>query len=183
MMDRQTFAAVPVNRVAAYDAPPPLLETREQWMDSMCKRFRRMFFNGAVLPALPRFRCFCGFSKRACDLCCFSCCCKDRIFEIFVHPTIADPVEVAEILLHGLVHAAVDAECRHEGAFKNAAWKVGLIGPVPVTMAGPELKKKIQADVMELGGYPRAWSDVDCSQTLTFRPAFAGENLALVAYR
>lgn len=132
---------------------------REEWMDELTARFRESFFNGDLLPELPRVRLSCGFpkgSRNAVGQCWNAKCSKDETFEIFIHPSVSNAEEVAHILLHELIHAAVGLECKHRGAFKKAATTVGLEGPMRATVPGDELKAKLYRLTKPLGAYPHA---------------------------
>ncbi len=62
---------------------------------------------------------------------------------ISLHPTIFnDPSRVLEVLLHEMIHAACPND-GHRGAFPRIAKRVGLTGRMTATVAGPELKTKL----------------------------------------
>ena len=81
---------------------------------------------------------------------------KDGHFEIFISPSIDDPLRVLDILLHEMVHACVGLECGHKGEFKRVAKSVGLKGKMTATHAGEELKENLVNLCRELGEYPHA---------------------------
>jgi hypothetical protein len=62
----------------------------------------------------------------------------DGHFEIFIRPDLAHapdamPAQIAAILAHELVHAAVGIPAGHGKAFKRAALGLGLVGPMRAT--------------------------------------------------
>jgi len=62
---------------------------------------------------------------------------------ISLHPTIFnDPTRVLDVLLHEMVHAATPGD-GHRGGFPKLARRVGLTGKMTATVAGPQLKKKL----------------------------------------
>lgn len=73
---------------------------------------------------------------------------------IFISPLLGNPVEVLEVLLHELVHAAVGVKAGHGAPFKAVARGVGLDGPLRATHAGPTLRAELAQLAEELGTYP-----------------------------
>ncbi|CUS44988.1 FIG01094561: hypothetical protein [hydrothermal vent metagenome] len=65
----------------------------------------------------------------------------DGHFEIFIRPDLAHapdamPAQIAAILAHELVHAAVGIAAGHGRAFKRVAVGLGLVGPMRATTPG-----------------------------------------------
>lgn len=65
----------------------------------------------------------------------------DGHFEIFIRPDLAHvpdamPAQIAAILAHELVHAAVGIPAGHGRAFKRIATGLGLVGPMRATTPG-----------------------------------------------
>ena len=61
-------------------------------------------------------------------------CSEDRHFEIFIRPDVGEskdlmPMQVAAILGHELVHAAVGVAAGHRKEFRRVARGIGLVGP------------------------------------------------------
>lgn len=80
---------------------------------------------------------------------------SDGIPQIFVSPTLEDPVQALEVLVHELVHAVHPTE-GHKGKFKRLAVALGLTGPMTATVAGPELKAYLSGLSEALGPYPNS---------------------------
>lgn len=77
--------------------------------------------------------------------------------EIFVHPKLGDPVQVAETVLHELIHAALPAGVGHKKPFSQAAKALGLLPPgarPTATFADEEMKGILKGITDELGPYP-----------------------------
>lgn len=74
--------------------------------------------------------------------------------EIFISPRKSDGLEVAAILAHELVHAAVFPVSGHGPDFRECATAVGLEGPMRSTHAGAALAVELQRLIDELGAYP-----------------------------
>jgi hypothetical protein len=80
----------------------------------------------------------------------------DQTTEIFISPTIADPVEVLAILVHEAVHAAVGCKHGHKAPFKRVAVAAGLEGKMTSTHASDALKVTLTGWLESLGDYPHA---------------------------
>lgn len=74
--------------------------------------------------------------------------------QIFISPTLDDPIEVLDTLVHELVHAVDDCEHKHGKEFKKIALDVGLKGPMRSASAGPELRAQLEVISKALGPYP-----------------------------
>jgi hypothetical protein len=76
---------------------------------------------------------------------------------IFISPLLVDPVKVAGVTIHELLHAAVGVEAGHKGPFKRGMKKVGLTGKATATDESPELVERLKGDILPvLGDYPHA---------------------------
>ena len=80
----------------------------------------------------------------------------DSTHEMFISPTQADAARVCDILLHEMVHATVGVEHGHKRPFIALARMLGLDGKITATVAGPELKKRIDDMLTDLPPYPHA---------------------------
>ena len=76
--------------------------------------------------------------------------------EIFISPKLAQPLRVADVLVHELVHVAVGIDAGHRGAFAACARKIGLAGKLTSTHAGPDLVALLTPILEQLGPYPHA---------------------------
>ena len=77
-----------------------------------------------------------------------------KVFEMFISPTLAEPVGVLATLTHELVHATVGLAAKHRGPFKRCAIAVGLEGKMRSTHAGDKLRAVLDGYATELGEYP-----------------------------
>lgn len=133
---------------------------RESWLKRAAKLLTPMLEAVGTPPPL-NIRYSCGWpavnkgGKRIGE-CWASTASKDGHFEIFISPSIDEPLRVLDILLHEMIHAAVGLDCGHKGEFKRAAKAVGLTGKMTATVAGEELKEKLVGLFRELGEYPHA---------------------------
>jgi hypothetical protein len=88
-------------------------------------------------------------------------CSEDRHFEIFIRPDVSEskdllPMQVATILGHELVHAAVGVAAGHGKAFRRVARGIGLLGQMAATTAGPEFEKAMRPILEAAGPLPHA---------------------------
>ncbi len=137
--------------------------TREEWLQQLTSRLAALFDAGGH-PLPPAIRLSVGFpSTRATSVknrrvgeCWHATATADQAPAIFVSPMVPDALRVADILVHELVHAAVGPGVGHKGAFKRLALRLGLVGKMTATEAGPELKERLNALISEIGEYPHA---------------------------
>ena len=132
---------------------------REDWLARLASKMGKRFeAEGYPLPAI---RMACGFpstgkrSKRIGE-CWTDSASEDGTHEIFIHPNMAEPHRVADILCHELIHTAVGIDAKHGPAFKKLANAMGLIGPMKATTAGPEFEAWTAPLIAKLGPYPHA---------------------------
>jgi hypothetical protein len=120
---------------------------------------------GATLPAHVRVSC--GWtSQRALSAksrrigeCWPSQSSADQAREIFISPCLGDAAQASAVLVHELVHAALDCQGGHGPQFRKLAVKLGLEGKMTATVAGEDLTKRLNALVAEIGPYPHATLD------------------------
>lgn len=89
---------------------------------------------------------------------------SDGSSQITINPKLNDDIEVLGVLLHELIHASVGLECGHKGAFKRTAKRVGLVGSMKATKAGPDLRVKLVELSGKIGKFPHA------SMSMAVRP-------------
>lgn len=83
----------------------------------------------------------------------------DGVNEIFVSPTVDDSIEILAALTHELIHFTDNCESGHQNHFARVARKVGLEGKLTATVAGADLKQRLQQYVDLLGPIPHAKLD------------------------
>ena len=136
------------------------IKLREAWLNKVAQRLAPLFKkHGHPLPT--NVRATCGFpstgrkSKRIGE-CWSSACSNDKHFEIFIHPSESDSLQVAAILAHELDHAAVGLDQKHGGNFKKLALALGLTGKMKSTVPGPQFEEWFKPVLDSLGPYPHA---------------------------
>lgn len=127
---------------------------RELWLMEAVRRLRRLF--PRVYP-VPRVRVSVGWAtvrpERTLGQC--HAVARSRECQIFISPTLDDPVEVLDVLLHELVHAALGVGAGHDRRFVHLARRVGLtVGPAIVQQAGDPLRARLATIGQSLGPYP-----------------------------
>jgi len=142
--------------------------TREDWLVSLATKLEVMFKQHGH--KLPSYRITCGlptrraFSKRcrAVGQCLSPQMSADKTTEIIISMTMAEPMRVAGILAHEMVHAAVGLKYGHRGPFRKLALAIGLEGKMTATTEGEAFKQRVTPWIDELGPYPHA--EIDQSQ-------------------
>ena len=136
-------------------------ETREQWLMAGIASLRAVFRDaGHEIP--PNVRATCGWpsksalatKKQRIGECWADSMSAGNQFEIFISPSLADPVRVLDVLAHELVHATVGLAAKHGKMFKQCAQGIGLEGKMTATHAGEKLEKRLNTIADGLGAYP-----------------------------
>lgn len=153
---------------AVIEDPHPLLAetiaTREVWLSKAAQRFEPWLMNSGVAAAsLPTYRVSCGFPKggkggRGATIgqCWSADASKDKAREIFVSPTLDNPVDVLSTLLHEMCHAMLPSGVGHKGDFIKVAKAVGFTKPWTQTPCTDALTAKLTTVSEDLGPYPHA---------------------------
>ena len=85
----------------------------------------------------------------------------DGHHEIIIRADFADHAEVLGILVHELVHAGLPPDAKHGKAFREAALRIGLEGPMRHAMPGAVLKERLNELAASLGPFPHARLNFD----------------------
>jgi hypothetical protein len=136
-----------------------LFETREDWLMALVSELRPLF-EQAGLPLQVSLRCSCGWPSRSVrkilGQCWQSSASEDGTHEIFVTPALADGFEVASVMVHECLHAALPDGTGHRAPFRRGMRALGLEGPAKATHPDRELAERLHAIVDRLGAYPHA---------------------------
>lgn len=130
---------------------------RETWLTHLLNALRPMFAaRGRPIPDKTKVSCGWPKSSRrgAIGECWTPRASAGGVTEIFVAPSIEDAVDAGAVLVHEAVHAAVGVEAGHRSAFRHLALAVGLEGPMRSTVAGEELRVRLNALTEKIGPYP-----------------------------
>lgn len=138
-------------------------EHREAWLHAVADQLRPIFMSqGATIP--EKIRISCGFpSVRAFSAkrqrlgeCWTEANSADGHFEIMISPVLDDPMRVAGVLAHELVHATVGTEHGHKGPFAKLARSIGLEGRTTATTEGEAFRQTLGPILEAVGPYPHA---------------------------
>jgi DNA-binding Lrp family transcriptional regulator len=141
------------------------IRDRESWMRRFVKACRPWFEEiGAPLPPQIRLTMSLTRGKRMVAACYSRAASQDGTNEILVRLDQAEAIEVADHILHELVHAADDCQHGHRGPFKKIARKLGLEGPLKSTKLGPEARARCERIIATLGPFPHAALDVSAGK-------------------
>lgn len=132
--------------------------TREEWLSKLINEFRPDFKRaGRPLPDKIRISVGWPFGKRVSGgqerigECWLATATKDKKPQVFVSPTQEDPVQVASVVVHELVHACGIGG--HKADFAAVARTLGLEGKMTCTVPSAELKGRLQKIVKRLGKF------------------------------
>lgn len=137
---------------------PQKFETREAWLMEAVKLLR----NGLFKPhaEIPEVRVSVGFpgggsARKRIGEYWHATAISDGVPQIFISPVLGDPIQALDVLVHELVHACTPG-AGHGPAFRKLALALGLEGKMRSTVAGPELRERLNALFVELGPFPHA---------------------------
>jgi hypothetical protein len=133
---------------------------REAWLNQLAALMAPRF--AEVGAELPRYRVAVGFTSAGMNSTAIGECwdesaSADSTFEIFIRPDQADPLRVAFVLAHELIHAAAGLQCGHKGEFARIALAFGF--PRPLTKAAPPtgaLLEWLESLLPQVGPLPHA---------------------------
>lgn len=111
-----------------------------------------------------------GAKGKAIGECWDNRCSGDGHFEIFIRPDLAHApdamaAQIAAILAHELVHAAVGIAVGHGKPFKRIAVGLGLVGPMRATIPSDAFLAAIAPILAGIGPLPHARLDTDGETT------------------
>jgi hypothetical protein len=128
---------------------------REQWLTNVAVLLRPWFSaRGYEIPLRIRLGVGSLSSSRRVLGVCHSEVDRDGYRHITLSPFFDEPVLVAAVLVHELIHALLPQDERHGRRFAAAAWSLGLEGPVTQVTPGPELAAHLREIVRRVGPYP-----------------------------
>lgn len=135
-------------------------QNREEWLKALAERLNTLVFDGAM----PAYRVACGWpsrggtaqAKRVIGQCWDADCSADKTHEILISPNLDDPMKVAGVLAHEMIHAIVGIPAGHKKPFRDLAIKIGLVGKMTATTEGPDFIAAVEPVLKEIGAYPHA---------------------------
>lgn len=165
MKQSSTRTAAPIDTVIAKRESHPqrnVISNREAYLTELARMLARDVFApvGYTVPTNVRFACSWpsrgGIApiRRVIGQAWSDECAADGHFGIMISQSVDDPMTVASILAHELVHVTVGLECGHRGAFRTCALAIGLEGKMTATVAGKAFKRAVAPILERLGPYP-----------------------------
>lgn len=145
--------------------------TREQWLNKALVLIRKHIAHNAEAIVPDAVRVSVSFpggrrsKKHTIGQCWSSAASKDKVFEIFISPTIDKAPEVLATLIHEAVHATVGLKAGHKAPFKKVAVAAGLDGKMTATFAGRVLRDVLDGWSAKLGPYPHGALDPSKADT------------------
>ena len=143
------------------------IQTREAWLDSAIDALRPRFADlDAELPEKIHVSVGFGYggakaeNKIILGQAWKTTVSADGVNQVFVSPTVDDPAVILAILIHELVHVALDMEDGHTGRFRKLALALGLTGKMTETVPGDALSFELFTLGAALGTYPHAAMDM-----------------------
>jgi hypothetical protein len=139
------------------------VQTREQWLERAAALMRE-----GLIPQLAGHRCrvSCDWPHKAAVArtgvgeCWFPQHSTDhRSHNLSISPALQDPIEVLQTLAHELVHGAAGPNAGHKGAFVKIAKSIGFKAPWTSTPPTPELIRRLNGLLVNLGPDPHAAID------------------------
>ena len=131
--------------------------TREQWLNKLADRLNGALFKGQrlgnfrVSVSWPGGR---GKKNSVIGQCWSPEASSGGVTEMFISPTMSDPMRVAGVLAHEMVHGIVGVEHGHDKHFGKLAREIGLEGKLTATTEGEAFKAKVQPILDKLPAYP-----------------------------
>ena len=136
---------------------------RENWLSNLAAAMAPVIEDRAGI-TLPPYRVTCGFpssggmigkKSRTRGQCWSASSSDDGHAEIFISPVENDTNDIAAILAHEMIHAALP-EAGHKRPFQIAAGKIGHVKPFTSSSPTPEFLAWAVPMIMKAGAYPHA---------------------------
>jgi hypothetical protein len=146
------------NDAAVKHKPVPIYATREEWLVALVESLRPMFQEAGY--EIPAVRISCSWPsasiRKRLGECWHSKAAKDGSRHVFITPRIEEPLAVADVVIHELLHAALPDGTGHRGPFRQGMKKLGLGGKPTSTNMGAELTARVNVLLESLGEYPHS---------------------------
>lgn len=131
-------------------------KTREEWLTFVADQLRPAYkAAGWAIPVKVRFAIgFCSTGERGNRIgeCWYPDASADKSVEIFIKPDQDDRMQVAGILAHELVHAAVGPGHGHKGDFRKMCGALGFTGKMTQAMPGTEMQRTVIDPILKRAG-------------------------------
>ncbi len=150
--------------------------TREDWLVRLTNELRSIF-EGKGFPIHEKIRISIGWtkSKKAVGECWATTVSADNTTEIFIAPSHSDSMEIADMLAHELIHAAVGLKEGHKGNFKKLALALDLGGKMTSTRRTAKFETWMKPILKSIGNIP--YAPLTPSRRFSSAPAKQGTRL------
>lgn len=132
-------------------------KTREEWLNVAAQ----LVMKREAMTTERKYRVSCGLPsnrpfgvRRAIGQAWHENCTPDGVNEVFISPTISDPVQVVATLIHELGHIVAGLEAKHGPDFKKIVTAMGLEGRMTSTNLSDDALPWVEGIVAQLGDYP-----------------------------
>lgn len=175
-MTSQAAASTTASRVNTPGSKTVTVVNREQWLTDVAKQVEPVFHGFLV----PPYRVTCGWPtrgavstrRRVVGQCHGAKSSSGGLYELFISPVLAEPLEVAGTLCHELAHVAAGTEAGHGGKFVKVCRHVGLDKGKPTNvMPGDRLNDRLRKIIEVQGAYPHSAIVPILKQVKVARPA------------
>lgn len=137
-------------------AGKPRFTTREEWLVFVANELRPYYkAKDCEIPSDVRFAIgftSTGYRSNRIGECWSPKASKDKHIEILIKPTESDPMQVAGILAHELIHAWDRCENGHKTPFKRAMKRLGFEGKATQAMPGKQMRDDVLAPILKKAG-------------------------------
>lgn len=128
---------------------------REQWLIEVAVLLRPWFrARGYEIPLRVRLGVGALSASRTTLGVCYPLTDRDGFRHITISPFIDDPVLVAAVVVHELIHAIFPPDELHGPRFRQAARALGFEGRLTQVLPGADLARHLQTIVRQVGAYP-----------------------------
>lgn len=137
--------------------------TREEWLKRGVRTLRPLLRKaGITMRARRQVSMSLASTRKAIGQCWYEAASKSgQTANILICPTLADPVDVLDVLLHEMIHAALPYGTHHGPKFVRACKHIGMTKNKPTSASAcPELRAVLERVAAFLGPFPtmRWWS-------------------------
>ena len=135
--------------------------TREEWLNAAAMIMHLGSLQTPNITTDRKFRVSCGLpsrgafaSKRRVGECWHEVCSSDHVNEIYISPTLDDPLQAFAVLMHELCHVIAGLDAGHGKGFSKVAHAIGLTGRMREATMSEETAAWAAGRIVLLGDYP-----------------------------
>lgn len=141
--------------------------TRESWLNAAVVALHPIFAEHGY--TVPQVKVSCswpggGSARKRIGECWPTKASAADVNEVFISPTLDDPVRVLDVLAHELAHAVDNCQNGHKAPFVKIVRAIGLEGKPTATVAGPDLRLKLETVVLSMGAYPHSKVNINAAR-------------------